>query len=213
MYIPSHFEESDPDRLHALIANHPFGILVTHGASGLDANHLPFELQAGHGALGTLHTHVARANAVWKDIASGDEVLAVFRGPDAYISPNWYPSTHEQHRQVPTWNYTVVHAHGRVTVRDDERHVRALVGRLIKRYEAAEPRPWRMADSPQTFINDLLALIVGLEIEITRLVGKFKLGQNKEARDVLGAAQALKARGQDAVGDAMLEHLAKRETT
>src|SRR5690349_19519095 len=116
MYIPSHFEEPDPQRLHALIATYPLGILVTHGASGLDANHLPFELEAGHGALGVLHTHVARANAVWKDIASGDEVLVVFRGPDAYISPNWYPSTQDQHRaasgrgsSVPTWNYTVVH--------------------------------------------------------------------------------------------------------
>jgi transcriptional regulator len=212
MYIPSHFEESDPGRLHALIAKYPLGILVTHGAGGLDANHLPFELQVGHGSLGALHTHVARANAVWKDIASGDEVLVVFRGPDAYISPNWYPSTHEQHRQVPTWNYTVVHAHGRVTVHDDERYLRALVGRLTKHHEAAEPRPWRMGDSPQTFINDMLALIVGLEIEITRLVGKSKLGQNKEARDVLGAAHALKARGHDAVGDAMLERLAERAT-
>jgi len=213
MYIPSHFEESDPDRLHALIANHPLGILVTHGASGLDANHIPFELEVGNGSLGVLHTHVARANAVWKDIASGDEVLVVFRGPDAYISPNWYPSTHEQHRQVPTWNYTVVHAHGRVTVQDDERYVRALVGRLVKQHEAGEPSPWRMGDSPQTFINDMLALLVGLEIEITRLVGKSKLGQNKEARDLLGAAHALKARGHDAVGDAMLERLAERSDT
>ena len=210
MYIPSHFEESDPNRLHALIASHPLGILVTHGASGLDANHLPFELEAGQGSLGTLHTHVARANAVWKDIASGDEVLVVFRAADAYISPNWYPSTHEQHRQVPTWNYSVVHAHGRVTIRDDERYVRALVGRLVKHHESGEPSPWRMADSPPTFINEMLALLVGLEIEISRLVGKFKLGQNKEAGDILGAAQALKARGHDAVGDAMLERLAER---
>ena len=210
MYIPSYFEESDPDRLHALIATHPLGILVTHGASGLDANHIPFELEVGNGSLGVLHTHVARANAVWKDIASGDEVLVVFRGPDAYISPNWYPSTHEHHLQVPTWNYTVVHAHGRVTVRDDERYLRGLVGRLIKHHEAAEPQPWRMGDSPQTFINDMLPLIVGLEIELTRLIGKSKLGQNKEARDILGAAHALKARGHDAVGDAMLERLAER---
>ena len=209
MYIPSHFEESDPSRLHALIASHPLGILVTHGASGLDANHLPFEL-AGQGSLGVLHTHVARNNAVWKDIVSGDEVLVVFRAADAYISPNWYPSTHEQHRQVPTWNYSVVHAHGRVTIRDDERYVRGLVGRLVKHHESREPSPWRMADSPQTFINDMLALLVGLEIEITRLVGKSKLSQNKEARDVLGAAHALKERGHDAVGDAMLERLAER---
>lgn len=210
MYIPGHFEESDRDRLHALITEHPLGILVTHGAGGLDANHLPFEFEVRDASLGVLHTHVARANTVWTEIASGDEVLVVFRGADAYISPNWYPSKHEHHRQVPTWNYMVAHAHGRVTVHDDERYLRGLVGRLTKHHEAAEPRPWRMGDSSQTFINEMLASIVGLEIEITRLVGKFKLGQNKERRDALGAAHALKARGHDAVGDAMLERLAER---
>jgi len=207
MYIPTHFEESDPDRLHALIAKHPFGILVTRGASGLDANHLPFDLEVPHDSLGVLHTHVARANPVWKEIASGDEVLVVFRGADAYISPNWYPSKHEHHRQVPTWNYMVAHAHGRVTVHDDERYLRGLVGRLTKHHEAAQPHPWRMGESPQTFISEMLASIVGLQIEITRLVGKFKLGQNKETRDVLGAAHALKTQGHDAVGDAMLERI------
>jgi len=210
MYIPAHFEESDPDRLHALIVKHPLGILVTRGASGLDANHLPFDLEVRDGSLGILHTHVARANPLWKDVASGDEVLVVFRAADAYISPNWYPSKHEHHRQVPTWNYMVAHAHGRVTVHDDERYLRGLVGRLTKHHEAALPRPWRMGESSQTFISEMLASIVGLQIEITRLVGKFKLGQNKDARDVLGAAHALKAQGHDAVGDAMLERVAER---
>jgi transcriptional regulator len=210
MYIPSHFDESDTGRLHALIAGHPLGILVTHGESGLDANHLPFDLEVRDGSSGVLHTHVARANRVWEDIRSGDEVLVVFRAADAYISPNWYPSKHEHHRQVPTWNYMVAHAHGHVTVHHDERYLRALVGRLTKHHEAAEPRPWRMGDSPQTFIRDMLASIVGLEIEITRLVGKFKLGQNKEARDVRGAAHALRARRQNAIADAMLERIAER---
>jgi transcriptional regulator len=210
MYMPSHFEESDPDRLRALIVEHPFGILVTYGTGGLDANHLPFELDVRDGSLGVLHTHVARANRVWKDLASGDEVLVVFRASDAYISPNWYPSKHEHHRQVPTWNYMVVHAHGRVTVQDDERYLRGLVGRLTNRHEAVQPRPWRMSESPQSFINEMLASIVGLEIEITRLVGKFKLGQNKEQRDVLGAADALKAQGNSAIADAMRARVAER---
>jgi transcriptional regulator len=210
MYVPPRFEESRPEQLQALIAAHPLAMLVTHGANGLDANHLPFELETQDGGLGILHTHVARSNSVWQDVASGDEVLVVFRGADAYISPNWYPSTHEHHRQVPTWNYSVVHAYGRITVRDDERYLRGLVGRLTKRHEASQPEPWKMGDSPQAFINELLAAIVGLEIGITRLVGKFKLGQNREARDVLGAAHALKARGQNAVGDPMLQHLAER---
>ena len=162
------------------------------------------------GSLGVLHTHVARANPVWRDIASGDEVLVVFRAADAYISPSWYPSKHEHHRQVPTWNYMVAHAHGRVTVRDDERYLRGLVGRLTKRHEASQPHPWRMGDSSPAFIDEMIASIVGLEIGITRLVGKFKLGQNKETRDVLGAAQALKAQGHDAIADAMLARVAER---
>ena len=210
MYVPPHFEESRPEQLHALIAQHPLGILVTHASSGLDANHLPFELEMREGSLGTLHTHVARANPIWRDITSGDEVMVVFRGPDAYISPNWYPSKHEHHRQVPTWNYVVAHAHGCVTVRDDERYLRGLVGRLTKCHEAPQPRPWRMGDSSQAFIDEMLASIVGLEIGITRLVGKSKLSQNKERRDVIGAAEALKAHGGEAIADAMLAHVAER---
>ena len=210
MYVPTHFDESRPEVLHALIAAHPLGILVTQGASGLDANHLPFDLETRDGSLGVLHTHVARANPVWRDTASGDEVLVVFRAADAYVSPSWYPSKHEHHRQVPTWNYSVAHAHGRMTVRDDERYLRGLVGRLTKRHEATQPHPWKMGDSPQAFIDQMLASIVGLEIGITRLVGKFKLGQNKEARDVLGAAQALKAQGHDAIAAAMLARAAER---
>jgi transcriptional regulator len=206
MYVPPHFEESCPERLHALIAEHPLGILVTHGASGLDANHLPFEVETREGSLAALHTHVARANPIWRDLASGDEVLVVFRGPDAYISPNWYPSKHEHHRQVPTWNYLVVHARGRVTVRDDERYLRGLVGRLTKRHEASQPRPWRMADSSPEFIERMLASIVGLEIAITGLVGKSKLSQNKEWRDVLGAAEALEAQGDGTIAEAMRAH-------
>ena len=134
----------------------------------------------------------------------------MFRGAHAYISPNWYPSKHEQHRQVPSWNYMVVHAHGRVTVHDDERYVRGVVARLTKRHEATQSNPWRMSDSSEAFIKEMLASIVGLEVEITRLIGKFKLSQNKERRDVIGAATALKDHGDHAVADAMLIHLAER---
>ncbi len=191
MYIPSHFDESRPDMLHALIQDNPLGILFTHGRSGPDANHLPFELTPDMGKHGVLQAHVARANPVWQDIADGDEVLVVFRAGDAYISPSWYPSKHELHRQVPTWNYRVVHAHGRMTVRDDERFVRGLVARLTRTHEASQPTPWKMTDSPAEYIDTMLKAIVGIEIEITRLVGKFKLGQNKDARDMRGAGQAL----------------------
>ncbi|MEM5368497.1 FMN-binding negative transcriptional regulator [Paraburkholderia azotifigens] len=207
MYVPDHFNESDIEVLHASIAQHPFGMLITHGRSGLDANHLPFELAAREGELGVLHAHVARANPVWQDVANGDEVLAVFRAGDAYISPTWYPSKHEAHKQVPTWNYIVVHAYGRVTVRDDERFVRGVVGRLTRTHEASQPQPWKMADAPKDYIDTLLKSIVGLEIEITRLVGKSKLSQNKEARDIRGASEALKARENAHIGDAMLARL------
>jgi transcriptional regulator len=132
----------------------------------------------------------------------------VFRAGDAYISPSWYPSKHEFHKQVPTWNYIVVHAYGRITVRDDERYVRGVVGRLTRRHEASEARPWKMADAPADYIDTLLKSIVGLQIDITRLVGKTKLSQNKESRDIRGAGEALSAREQHQIGDAMLAQVA-----
>ncbi len=204
MYVPTDFDEPRTEVLHALIAQHPFGTLVTHGKSGLDANHIPLLLNADEGRLGVLHAHVARANPVWRDVADGDEVLVIFRAGDAYISPNWYPSKHEHHKQVPTWNYRVVHAHGRIAIRDDERFVRGVVGRLTRTHEAAQPVPWKMSDGPKDYIDAMLKAIVGIEIEITRLEGKLKLGQNKEARDIVGAGQALKATGEQVIGDAML---------
>lgn len=204
MYVPAHFDEPHLDALHALIRQHPFGALVTQGAQGLDANHLPFDLSAQPGEAGILRAHVARANPLWREVKDGDEVLVIFQAGDAYISPNWYPSKHEEHKQVPTWNYMVVHAHGRIRVHDDERFVRALVGRLTKTHEASQPAPWKMSDSPREFIATLMQAIVGIEIEVTRLVGKSKLSQNKEVRDLRGAAEALKAGGMNAIADAML---------
>lgn len=203
MYVPAHFLEARTEALHRMIVDHPLGTLVSHGDDGLDANHLPFELDASRGPHGTLTGHVARANPVWQSVADGDHVLVIFHGPAAYVSPNWYPSKHESHRQVPTWNYVVVHAHGRVVVRDDPRFVRGVVARLTRVHEAAEPKPWKMGDSTPDFIDSMLEKIVGIEIEITRLVGKSKLSQNKETRDRVGAAEALKERDEDALADAM----------
>lgn len=204
MYVPAHFSESNPEVLHALITEHPFGTLVTNGKSGLDANHIPFRLLTGDGTPGTLQAHVARANPLWQDVADGDEVLAIFRAGDAYISPTWYPSKHEHHKQVPTWNYVVVHAHGRIRIRDDEKFVRGLVAQLTRTHEANEPTPWKMGDAPADYLEGLLTAIVGIEIEITRLVGKRKLSQNKEERDIRGAAETLRARESHEIGDAML---------
>jgi transcriptional regulator len=204
MYVPAHFDESRPEVLHELIAKSPFGILFTHGKSGLDANHIPFELAAREGAMGVLHSHVARNNPVWQDLVNGDEVLVVFRSGDAYISPQFYPSKQEFHKQVPSWNYIVAHAYGRVTIRDDERYVRGMVARLTRTHEASQPVPWKMTDGPKDYIDMLLNAIVGIEIEVTRLVGKAKLSQNKDVRDIRSAGEALKAKGEDVIGDAML---------
>jgi len=204
MYLPAHFEESNIDVLHDLIRQFSLGTMVTQGPNGLDANHIPFELDAERGEAGVLSGHVARANPVWNEVADGDEVLVIFKAGDAYISPNWYPSKHITHQQVPTWNYRVVHAHGRISVRDDERFVRGVVARLTRRHEASQPVPWKMTDSPRALIDGMLTAIVGLEVEITRLVGKSKLSQNKEAADIRGAGEALTASGRDLIGDAML---------
>lgn len=209
MYVPAHFDEPRTERLHDLIRQYPFGMLVTHGVHGLDANHIPFELNPEQGKLGMLTAHVARANPVWQEVADGDEVLVVFRVADAYVSPNWYPSKHESHKQVPTWNYIVAHAYGRIAIRDDERFVRGMVARLTRTHEASQPMPWKMTDGPKDFIDTMLKAIVGVEIEITRLVGKSKLSQNKDVGDIRNAAETLKAQGDRLLGDAMLAALAK----
>jgi len=205
MYVPAHFDESRPEVLHKLIADNPLGVLFTHGKSGLDANHLPFELNASEGPMGVLHSHVARNNPVWQDIANGDEVLVVFRAGDAYISPQWYPSKHEFHKQVPSWNYIVAHAYGRVTIRDDERYVRGMVARLTRTHEASQPVPWKMTDGPKDYIDMMLKAIVGIEVEVTRFVGKSKLSQNKEVRDIETAGKALADQGSTVIGNAMLD--------
>src|SRR5690606_18040113 len=140
-----------------------------------------------------------RSNPVWQDIADGDEVLVVFRAGDAYISPQWYPSKHEFHKQVPTWNYIVAHAYGRATIRDDERYVRGMVARLTRTHEASQPVPWRMTDGRKEYIDMMLKAIVGIEIEITRLIGKSKLSQNKEVRDIRSAGEALCGKGNQVI--------------
>ncbi len=203
MYIPSHFAVSRPEQLHRVIREHPLGALITQGAAGLDADHLPFEFDPDVGEHGLLSGHVARANTLWQRCPTGSPVMVIFRGAQAYISPNWYPTKHEAHRQVPTWNYEVVHAHGVLTVHDDERFVRRIVARLTRRHEAAEPEPWKMGDSAPEYIDSMLRNIVGIEIAITSLVGKAKLSQNREARDRVSAADTLHARGHDELAQLM----------
>ena len=203
MYIPAHFAINDLQDLHKIIRDHPLGALVTMGPDGLDANHIPFRFDATQGQHGRLTAHVARANPVWQQCKDGADVLVIFRGNEGYISPNWYPSKHETHRQVPTWNYVVVHVHGRLAVVDEERFVRGVVGRLTREHEMSEPHPWKMSDSAPDYIEGMLRGVVGIEIEITRFEGKAKLSQNRETRDRLNAADTLLAKGNEGLGTAM----------
>ena len=195
MYIPSHFAETRPEELHRIIREHPLGVLITQGRAGPEADHIPFEFDAGTGAHGTLLAHIARANTLWQRCPTGTPVMVVFRGAHAYVSPNWYLSQHEAHRQVPTWNYEVVHASGTIVVHDDDRFVRRLLARQVDRYEAAESVPWKMDDSESAYVESLLGNVVGIEIAVSSLVGKAKLSQNKEPRDRLAVATTLDARG------------------
>lgn len=205
MYLPGHFAETRVEELHRIIAAHPLGALVVHGAGGLDANHIPFLLHDAGGGACTLQAHVARANDLWREVGDGVPALVIFHGPEAYISPNWYPSKHEHHRQVPTWNYQAVHVHGTLRVRDDEQYLRGVVARLTRYHEArvGEQRPWRMTDSAPEFIERMISAIVGIEVDIERIVGKSKLSQNKDARDRESAARQLSTLGEDQTAAAM----------
>ncbi len=196
MYIPEHFEETRREVLHQLVFDHPLGTLITYGEDGLTANHIPFLLLPDQGDHGTLIGHVARNNEVWHEGSAGSEALVVFQSVDAYISPNWYATKQETHKVVPTWNYAVVHARGTLVVHDDPKWVRGVVGRLTKRFEADEPIPWKMADAPSAFIAGQLDQIVGIEIPIRALNGKWKTSQNRPEADREGVVAGLRERGQ-----------------
>jgi transcriptional regulator len=204
MYQPPLYEETRVEELHRLIREHPLGILVANLPGRLEAQHIPFVLEAEQGAQGVLIAHVARANPVWEQLVEGASVLVVFRGAHGYISPNWYLSKHEHHQHVPTWNYEIVHVHGRVRVLDDEKFVRGMVAKLTRQQEAPLPEPWKMSDAPADYLAEQLAHIVGLEVEITRIDGKRKLSQNRELRDFDSTVAALQARGQVELANAML---------
>jgi transcriptional regulator len=190
MYLPQHFEQHDRAALHALMRDHPLAALVTNGTDGLTADHVPLEFDATAGEHGTLVGHVARANPLWQATA-GTPVLAIFRGPQAYVSPSWYPSKAGTHKVVPTWNYAVVHAHGVLEAVHDAPWLRDLVGRLTSRHEAPQPAPWSVADAPADYVQQMLRAIVGIRIPVARLVGKWKVSQNRSQADREGVVQGL----------------------
>lgn len=195
MYIPKHFAEPRVDALHQLIRTHPLATLVTLASSGLNANHIPLHLSQEPSPFGTLRGHVARANPIWHDIASDVEALAIFHGPDAYVTPSWYPTKAETGRVVPTWNYAVAHAYGTLRVVDDPAWVRVHLEALTAHNERALAEPWRLEDAPSDFVAKLIGAVVGIEIVVTRLSGKWKTSQNQPAENQAGVIHGLRASG------------------
>jgi transcriptional regulator len=199
LYVPDHFRVDDPVKLLEFIGRHAFGTLVSSGASGLHVSHIPFVAERDERGVRLLG-HVARGNAQWEALESAEHVVAIFQGPHAYISPSWYMN----HPSVPTWNYAVVHAHGKARLMD-EASLHDLLMRLSATYEAGNPKPWKMSELPADYVATMLKAIVGFAIEVERLEGKFKLSQNRPAETARVIAQ-LEARGDPELAGLMREH-------
>jgi transcriptional regulator len=191
-YLPRHFEETRVEVLHDLVRANPLGALVVLGREGLIANHVPFELIAEPAPFGTLRCHVSRANTVWREFSPDVEALAIFQASQAYVTPSWYASKREDGKVVPTWNYAVVHAHGTLQAIEDAEWLRGLVSRLTDRFEAPRDLPWKVTDAPPDFVDKQLRGIVGLEMPITKLIGKWKMSQNRSAEDRAGVVEGLR---------------------
>lgn len=194
MYVPKHFEEDDRCRLQQYIREYGFGILIVAGDNGIEANHVPFQLCPGEGeSLGYLHCHLARNNLVWQRMQSGAQVLAVFQGPNAYVSPSWYPSKAETGRVVPTWNYLAVHAQGSARTVQDPAWLKRHLRQLTDQHESGRESPWSIDDAPTDFTDKLMNAIVGVEIKIETLTGKLKASQNQPERNRAGVKAGLEA--------------------
>ena len=190
MYLPAQFEEKRIEVLHELIRTHPLAALVTLGPQGLDANHVPMLLDPEPAPYGTLRFHLSRANPQWKDFSNEAGALAIFSGPEHYITPLWYESTREHGRAVPTWNFVMVHAHGHLALFEGEA-LRRHVEELTERHESGFEPPWRVSDAPAGFIDGMLKGIIGVEMTIERLEGKWKVSQNRTDDDRAGVIAGL----------------------
>ncbi len=195
MYQPDHHREDDLGVQHALIRAHPLGLLVTAGAGGLEANPIPFVLDATAAPKGVLRGHLARANRQWRDFDPSAEALVVFQGAEAYITPSWYAAKAETGKVVPTWNYAIVQVRGPLRVVEDTDWLRSQVNALTRAREATRPQPWQVADAPEPFVAAMLRGIVGIEIEIARIDGKWKVSQNRSEADRNGVVAGLQAEG------------------
>ena len=191
MYIPRHNEEKRVSAMHSLIVSRPLGTLVTLGASGLFASHIPMILEEDGSQFGVLKGHISRANTQWQDFVPTVDALAIFAGHQHYITPNWYPGTREHGKEVPTWNYVVVHAYGPLKIIQDDHWLLTNVEKLTNIHEAASPSPWKVSDAPEDFIKSQLKGIVGLELPIQRLEGKWKVSQNRTERERNGVVNGL----------------------
>jgi len=205
MYTPRAFAIDELSQLHELILATRLAILVSHGENGLQASHVPVLLHREQGPNGTLYGHLAKANPQWKDLRDGAEAMLIFAGPDAYVSPGFYPSKAEHGKVVPTWNYVAVHAYGTAEVFTDADRLRTLVSALTDRHEAGRASPWKVADAPADYIDGMLKAIVGFALPIQRLEGKRKLSQNRNAADIAGVREGLAASPD--VHDQALAHL------
>jgi transcriptional regulator len=193
MYIPKLHEETDLRVLQELVRSHPLGTWATQGDGELIVNHVPFVLDPSRGPYGLLRCHVARANSVWQLFSKTVPSVVVFHGPEAYVSPTWYPSKQVHGKVVPTWNYAVVHAHGIPTVVEDPAQLLEHLTELTASQEAGRPVPWSPADAPAAFIEQMSGHVVGIEIPITAILGKWKVSQNRSAPDRAGVVAALRA--------------------
>ncbi len=195
MYIPDQFREERPEVLRAFIARHPLGALVAVTAGGLTANHIPMLWCALEGTAGVLRGHVARANPLWEALASDAPVLVIFGGANHYVTPSWYPGKQEHGKVVPTWNYSVVHAHGTIRFVGDHDHALRHVRELTDRQEASRAKPWKVSDAPADYIDPMLNRIIPFEIAVTRLIGKFKASQHRPESERNAVTAALAAEG------------------
>jgi transcriptional regulator len=202
LYVPPHFRIDDRDALLDFMEKHAFATLVSSGEAGLHVSHIPFVVDRGEDGNTRLLGHVARGNAQWSALEGAEHVAVIFEGPHAYISPTWYAS----HPSVPTWNYAVVHAHGKATLME-EPELHELLMRLSQIYEAGNAKPWRMSELPSDYVSSMLKAIVGFEIEVERLEGKFKLSQNRPA-EVPRVIAALEGANELALAALMREHSA-----
>jgi transcriptional regulator len=210
MYTPAQFKVEDAAEAHALMRAHPFAILVTQGADGMTATHLPTVLKVDAASpLGRIECHVARPNSQWRTIAADADALMIFQGPNAYIRPGWYPSKAEHGKAVPTWNYAAVHAYGPLRVMSDKAWLLAHVGELSDQQEAPYEARWSIAEAPANYLDVMARGIVGLTLEITRLEGKVKMSQNRDQHDRAGVVHGLGDRGEvhDAETAALVDKL------